>query len=163
MLYRIYRIYSPIEPNGLCYIGQTKQKYLNQRLRQHRNEYRYKDTRRSCKSSQVFDKYGIENCIINVLEEIECEDKLETDKKEKQYIELFENCVNKNIPAKQYKEYKKEYRKEYYEINKEQLIKYREEYNKQKIFCNICNCEIKKQSLSHHKLTKKHLNNLQQN
>jgi hypothetical protein len=53
-------------------------------------------------------------------------------------------------------EYQKKYIQEYQLKNKDKLA----EYQKQKILCEICNCVVKRNGLSVHKKSKKHLKKL---
>tara|TARA_R110000824_G_scaffold153925_4_gene325720 strand:+ start:271 stop:942 length:672 start_codon:yes stop_codon:yes gene_type:complete len=64
------------------------------------------------------------------------------------------------------KEKMKEYRKQYMEANKEKLNEYSKQYReankekvKEKIKCE-CGCEVRKDNISKHRKTKKHLDNL---
>ena len=104
------------------------------------NEWRYIEVNIS--SFDIFDKYGIKNCSIILIEEVNCESKDQLLSRERFYIESI-SCVNKSIPTRTQKEYyidnkekHKEQQKQYYEINKEiikeQVKEYHEE-NKTKI------------------------------
>jgi len=94
---------------------------------------------------------------IEVLEELEFQNKTELLNREKYYI-LNNECVNKNIPLRttrewyydnnykdklrnDYKEKRKTQKKEYYQANREKRLQYQQEYykNKQNIIplCNI--------------------------
>lgn len=201
VLYKFYKIYSCIEPDGLCYIGQTTRD-LKTRLREHKSSFITKTD--ICSSKKVFEKYGLENCIIELIEELDFEDNLNSRIKERELIELHNNCINTCIPTRSINEWcknnrersneikknwelrnpekkkecikktnekRKEANKLWREENKERLSQYaKEKYLKnkekilenirQKINCEICNCEINKGELSRHKKSKKHLNNL---
>jgi hypothetical protein len=135
----------------------------------------------------LFDKYGIDNCKIELVEEVECKTKEELHQREGFYIRSFD-CVNKFIAGRTKKEYyqenkekikerEKEYReenkekikerdkdyyeknrekvkerhKEYREENKEKLKERKKEYNSQRVTCDICNKEMRKDSLTRHK------------
>jgi len=123
-----------ITGGDLCYIGSTTQK-INERFSKHKDNYRVWKTggkRGYCSSYQVFDKAGIENCKVELLEQTET-----TKDRERFYVEN-NVCVNKNIPNRSKKEYMeahkeffKEWRKEYWEKNKEKI----NEYNKKKFDC----------------------------
>jgi hypothetical protein len=159
-----------------CYYGSTIQP-LSKRMGTHRSDYKaYK----ACKegkyhgvtSYSLFDKYGLENCKIELVEECECKTKEELHQREGFYIRNNE-CVNKRIPDRtkkewrdenkeQRKEYDKEYNeenkekkkkqmKEYYEENKEKLKEKMKEYNRQRVTCEICNKEMCKDNLTRHK------------
>jgi hypothetical protein len=110
----------------------------------HRKDYKlYKDGKRGNITSFIlFDKYGIDNCKIVLVEEVECKSKEDLHKRERYYIENNE-CVNKYIPGRTRKETQKEYR----DANKE-IIK---EKNNERIICDICFKEMNRSSLRLHK------------
>ena len=56
----------------------------------------------------MFEKYGINNTDIILVESYPCENKNELHSRERYYIEN-NNCVNKIIPTRTSKEFKKEY------------------------------------------------------
>ena len=133
---KIYKIEPIIEHDeGEIYVGSTTKHYLSQRMDTHRCSYkRYKQekTKQKLTSFMLFEKYGITNCEIILIESVNVNTNDELKAREKYYIQLFK-CVNKNIPNRTYKEYyetnknkKKEYMKEYNKDNKE----YKKEYNK---------------------------------
>ena len=122
-----------------CYYGSTVQP-LSKRMGQHREKYRlYKDGKgNNITSFILFDKYGLENCKIELVETYECKTKEELYQREAYYIKNNE-CVNKTIPGRTKKEYyednkdqikekNKEYQKEYYESNKDQIKEKKKEY-----------------------------------
>jgi len=140
MLYqvRIYKIYSP--NTNKIYIGSTKKK-LKCRIKEHKNDYkRYLNNKYHYISSFEIVKY--DDCKIELLEELKCDNKKEQLEKEKYYIQN-NDCVNRCIPIRTKGEYYennkekiKEYQKEYNENNKEKIKEYRNEYyenNKEKI------------------------------
>lgn len=144
---KIYQIQPIIEHDeGDIYIGSTT-KNLNTRFTLHKSNFkRYIENKyRNTSSFYIFEKYGIENCEIVLLEEFNCETRCELFAKEKEYI-LNNKCVNKFIPTRTEEEYKKyqaeyykehkEYRAEYRERNKDAILNYQAEYreqNKEKI------------------------------
>jgi len=174
----IYKIYSEKGPK--VYVGSTSVLLCN-RKSVHIYDYKNKITRR-CSSYILFDEYGIENCIFEILEECKKEEKLS---KERYWIDISENCVNKNRPVitkEEKDQYNKEYRlikqKECPETNraytKKYLIKLKETnpelYEERRIINNekrnevrkeliICECgiEIKTGSKFKHLKSKKHL------
>jgi len=92
---KVYKIYCPTEPS-LCYIGSTTKQYLSQRMDGHRSKY--KTCKKSTTSYLIFDKYGIENCIIELIELYPCFTVEELRKREGYYIQN-NNCVNINVPT----------------------------------------------------------------
>ena len=130
------------------YIGSTTKEYLSQRMDKHRSDYKvWKNGKRGkTLSFDVFDKYGIENCVITLLENVNAQSKNELQAREAHYIRTV-NCVNKYIPLRTDKQYYQDNKdklidksKQYYENNKEnnrhilaeRTHKYRQE-NKDKI------------------------------
>lgn len=76
---------------------------------------------------------------------------------QKQYRELNKDKIKEY--KKQYRELNKNKLKQYYKNNKDKF----KQYNGQKVKCEICNCEVNKNSISRHKKSKKHLNNVNNN
>ena len=129
---KIYKIEPTCEHDeGDIYIGSTTNKLLCQRMASHRCEYKkYKDG--SCNSKvmsfDIFDKYGLDNVKIVLIELVNANSKDELILKESEYIRNTK-CVNKVIPNRTQKEWKSvnkdkitKHLKKYYEANKE-LIK----------------------------------------
>jgi len=142
---KIYKI----EPNceykdGDIYIGSTTEPKLSRRMYSHRSKYKkwLNKTHHYVTSFDIFEKYGVENCSIILLEKCECSSKDELQSKEACYIRLLK-CVNKVIPQRSSKEYYednadhiKNYQKEYRVLNREILATQKKEYralNKEKI------------------------------
>ena len=127
---KIYKIEPIIEHNDdEIYIGSTTKHYLSQRMDTHRSGYkRYKQekTKQKLTSFILFEKYGITNCEIILIESVNANTSDELKAREKYYIQLFK-CVNKNIPNRTYEELK-EYYKEYRENNKDKIKEQSQEY-----------------------------------
>lgn len=152
-----------------CYYGSTCQP-LSKRIGDHKKNYKcYKDDKYGFITSFIlFDKYGLENCKIELVENYECKTKEELRQREGWYIKN-NDCVNKRIPGRTQKEYyednkdnKKDNMKEYYEKNKDKIKELKKdyyekskdkikEYRKQRINCDICGLELNKSSLYSHK------------
>ena len=97
---KIYKIYSHV--GDKIYIGSTTKPLLSQRMTKHRSEYkRWKSGGKGgfIRSYELFDEYGIENCIIELIEAKHCMDSDEKNKLEGKYIRELE-CVNKNIAGR---------------------------------------------------------------
>ena len=60
----------------------------------------------------------------------------------------------------EYRENNKEHRKEYDKKYREDNLDKIKEYKKEKVLCIVCNCYIRRNGLSEHKKTKKHIKNL---
>ena len=134
------------------YYGSTIQK-LCKRMDKHRRDFKYwkdgKRTKITC--FDLFEKYGLENCKIFLVELYPCKSREELESREGYYIRNYD-CVNKNIPGRKHTEYMKEYRinnkdeikeymkkyhidnkeyfTEYYYDNKDKILKHNREYNK---------------------------------
>ncbi len=126
------KIYKIEAINGIdedIYIGSTTKKLLSQRMATHRQNYKNWKLEKTgkCMSFDIFDKYGIDNCKITLLENVNANSKDELHAKEAFYIKNMK-CVNKFIPLRTKKEWEednketlKEKRKEYNEIHKEHI------------------------------------------
>jgi hypothetical protein len=107
---------------------------MKERWSQHKTVYRRGIS--DCSSKLVFDAYGIENCTMNILEEVDSKE--EALLREKFYIDN-NICVNRRsafLTQEDTKEYNKKYNHTYYETNKEDLKNYRRTYeaiNREKI------------------------------
>ena len=88
---------------------------------------------------------GWDNFDMILIEEYECENRLQAEQRERYWIETLKAELNQIIPSRT--------RKQYYETNKEKKIKKMCE----KIVCE-CGCEITKCNMLRHRKTKKHLN-----
>lgn len=128
----------------------------------------------NCKVYQfIRDNGGWDNWDMVEVCRVNCIDRRELHKKEREQIELLKPTLNQRIPTrtvKEYqqankehiKEYKKEYNKEYREDNKEHIKEYKKDYyenNKeilnQKITCE-CGSIYMKQCKKRHEKSNKH-------
>ena len=125
---KIYMVYPKVEDadEGDVYYGSTTNT-LARRMSEHR--------RKECSSKILFDKYGVENCFIELVENYPCETKDELNKKEGEYIRNHK-CVNKAIPGRTRKEYYidnsdkvKEYKKQYYIENIDNIKEKHKQYH----------------------------------
>ena len=159
---KIYKIEN-INEDGDIYIGSTTKRLLYSRLERHIEDYKlYKLDYKVSKMNSfiLFDNYGVDNCKITLLENVNVETKNELLKREAYYIKTLQ-CVNKVVPLRsrsQYredtKEHIKEYSLEYYQKNKEKL--------KTKCTC-ICGSIYTLNHKSDHIKTKKHLKYIEDN
>lgn len=98
---------------------------------------------------------GWNNFEMIMIEEYNCENKLQAHQRERYWIETLNADLNCIIPTRTQKEYN--------DINKEQIIEYQKKWyeeNKNKILEKIiceCGCEVVKGQLFRHQRTKKHL------
>lgn len=138
---KIYKIEPVIDhDDGDIYVGSTTKKYLSQRFAKHKIDYkRWQEGKRGLtKSYELFEKYGIDNCKIILLENIEAKDYNELAAREAHHIKILK-CLNKVIPLRSNKEHYADNKvrilercKQYREENKDKLDEYREN-NKEKI------------------------------
>ena len=115
-----------------CYIGSTVEA-LSRRMCHRRCNYNRK-IKHPCNSSLVFEKYGIQNCKIELIENYPCNSKEELTAREGYHIKQ-NNCVNKFIAGRSKKDWYKdnaEYvsnkAKEYREENKEHIKEIKHNY-----------------------------------
>jgi len=169
---KIYKI-QKIGGSDEIYIGSTTKQYLSQRMDTHRKDYkRWKDGKRNFVSSfTIFEKYGIDNCEIILVENVNCNTKDELHKKEAEYIKLNTNSVNRSIPGrdrKQWvadnKEYIRERQANYEKIHKDEIKLKKQKYyilvkadKEQRITCE-CGCQVAKCRMITHKKSLKHNN-----
>ena len=130
---KIYKIASNCGDD--IYIGSTREERLCQRMSKHHCGYKiWQKTDKSSKvtSYNIFDKYGFDNCYIELIELYPCLSKEELFKREGYYIRMLD-CVNKVIPGRTKQEQSKQYRKDnlkdmqiyeraYYQENKEEIL-----------------------------------------
>ena len=157
-LSKIYKLHCILENDDepLVYYGSTIEPYLSTRLSKHKDKYRsyINNKYHFVTSFKLFDKYGINNVLITLVELFPCNSKAELHSRERYFIEN-NKCVNKNIPTRTDKEYR--------EANKEQLIIKSKEYreaNKEQInkknTC-VCNGKYTNNHKSEHLKSNKHI------
>ena len=126
---KIYKIEAINGEDGDIYIGSTAKQYLSQRLDTHRSSYKQWLNGKHNKTSSydLFDKYGLENCSIVLIESVNANSNDELKAREAYYIKSL-NCVNKRIEGRT--------QKEWYNDNKERIQERQKEYrnnNKERI------------------------------
>ena len=113
-------------------------------MQQHRKDYKRWENEidnKKCMSFDIFAKYGVENCKIILLENVNALTKDELRAKEGNYIRNL-NCVNKYIPDRTVSEWGKQYyqnnkehinnrNKLYHEKNKDKLSEYYKQYREE--------------------------------
>ena len=143
----IYKIVPICEhEDGDIYFGSTEAT-ARIRMDRHRNSYNHRKRHSKgnhCRAFNLFDKYGINNCKMIILETVSL-DLLEI--REAYYIETIKN-INKNRPGRLTALGRTEY-------NRLDYLQYNEP-----IKCNVCNCHITKHNFRHHEKTVKHQHNL---
>ena len=154
---KIYKI-EPISggEDGDVYIGSTTKIYLSQRMSNHRSKYKRwgNGIGNLMTSFNLFEKYGVANCQISLLELVNVNTKDELLEREGFHIKSI-NCINKVIVGRT--------PREYLEDNRERIIVYRNKWyeeNKEKIN-EKCLCECGhnglKKSLIRHFKSKRHI------
>ena len=153
---KIYRIVPNCEhdPHEI-YIGSTTKKYLSQRMADHILTYRrYKNGKRGLTTSFIlFDKYGIDNCSIILLELVNANSKDELLKRERFHIENIK-CVNKYVPLRSGDEY---YKANKEIINKRHSIMQKTRIESSPLIQCLCGSTHKECYTYHHLRTKGHL------
>ena len=167
---KVYKI-EPIcdHEEGDIYIGSTTKKYLSQRMEEHRRRYRSWKIQKYRKVTvfELFDKFGLENCHIVLLETVNAKIKDELLAREKHYMKTLA-CVNKHNPLRTNEEKKvqrNETVKKFYLNNPEKLIEHREKakLKSQQIFKCLCGSSYKWCQNSSHLKTKKHIEYIKEN
>ncbi len=141
-------------------------KYLSSRMTYHKTGYNKWKSNLHGKvmSFELFDKYGFDNCVITLIENVNANIKEELLQKERYYIQSMK-CINKFVPLRtrkehyedhkeERKEYKKETDKQYRDNNREKIKAQRSE----KITCE-CGKTICRSDLARHKKSQFHINN----
>lgn len=158
---------------GEVYIGSTCKKYLSQRFSVHYTAYKQwqKGKGKNVSSYRLFEKYGVENCRIVLLEDYPCDTKNQLLAREAYYQKSMK-CVNKKIAfwsEEEHKEYQQQYRVENKEYLSEINKKYREEHKeeitqkkKETMEC-ICGSIGRISDYKRHCRTKKHQRYIEEN
>jgi len=127
---------------GDVYIGSTTQNYISHRLAEHVRNYKQWNKEKTSFTSSflLFDKYGIDNVRIVLLELYPCHNNDELRARET-YYQKQNKCVNnrmafisKEEKLEYYKQYREEHRDKQLEYNKQYYNEHRDkklEYNKQ--------------------------------
>jgi hypothetical protein len=94
---KIYKIYCPTGDKCDVYYGSTKRPII-ERYKNHIHGYITLDKNKNFTSSSlIFDKYGIENCIVEICEYYPCTNIHQLTSRENQYI-TKNKCSNTNLP-----------------------------------------------------------------
>jgi hypothetical protein len=165
---KIYKIEPRIDcDEGDIYIGSTTKERLSQRMTAHRGDYSkwLKGKHTKLTSFDIFEKYGVKNCEIVLLESVEANNLDELLAREKHYIKTLK-CVNRCCPLITVEEKKEQDRQYHWEHREEILIKkknYREknaDVIKEKVHERYecpCGASVTVYHKSRHNKTKKHI------
>ena len=167
---KIYRIISNNPEITVVYYGSTVQS-LCRRMAEHRSKYKRwcAGKVRLCSIFPYFKQYGIEQFHIELVEDFSCDNEQQLLTQENVYIRGYDCCNKKS--AIRTPEETKEYYKQWRQDNAESIIiKQKQHYQdnaesinikrKGKITC-VCGCQIRKDSLSKHIKTPKHISLVQ--
>ena len=121
-LYRFYRIVGSGADSDE-YIGSTSQA-LHKRFYEHKKNYRLgiPDT----KSGTIFQKYGVDNCSIILIHELECETKQHALREERRVydertaLRTIVNAYRPSVSPEEAKETANIYNKKYFEVHKDE-------------------------------------------
>lgn len=164
---KIYKIWSPSNPE-LVYIGSTCEPTLARRMSGHRTNYRgYLNGKGNYVTS--FRVLECKDARIDLIKSVECKCKDELRCIEGKYIQEM-NCVNRCVAGRTHKQWyvdnkeRIEARDKKYYVNNKEKIKERnkkwKENNKEKVQCP-CGSKVRRDGLSHHKKTNKHIKYIQ--
>lgn len=111
----IYKIFCPDGDEGDVYYGSSTNKRVNDRFVGHKVHFRnWKEGKKTHMTSfNLFEKYGVNNCVIEKVEDVVYTDKSTLVERERFYIDN-NKCINIQLPGrtrKQYAEDNKEHRK----------------------------------------------------
>jgi len=109
------------------YYGSTARLRLCDRYKGHLSDYKQTNKKMTITSRLLFEKYGVENCHIVLVEAFPCTTRDELTARESHFIRTLP-CVNKSIPNINAEEHK-ENAKEYYLTHKAERDEYFKEYN----------------------------------
>jgi len=153
---KIYCIKVNTDNEYLPYVGSSCKRLLSQRMNQHRHDYKQwkKNPEKYgfLSSFTLFEKFGIQNCFIELIELFPCKCNDELRKQERVWFDKIE-CCNQRKPYRSEEEVKdydkarirdKEQKKEY-------DIKYREEHKEEIIIKNKEYCQKNKEQISEKK------------
>jgi len=129
---KIYCIKVNTEEEYLPYVGSSCKRLLSQRMNQHRDDYKkWKNGKYGFLSSfTLFEKYGVQNCYIELIESFPCNTSDELRKKEREHIEK-QKCVN--IVKKPFRTIEEEiiYKKNWNKNNNSYVEKYQKEHKEE--------------------------------
>jgi hypothetical protein len=161
---KIYKIWSP--KGDKIYVGSTGKQYLCSRKADHWSKYRmYTQGKKKCASYEMFDEYGLDNCVMQLIEECELDVRYD---RERYWIEKL-CAINIKKKPRQTKEEKDMYKHEWRlklkesnpELYHERQRKYTEsawEKQHETIQCECGNSYIRQHKARHLK-TLRHLSN----
>ena len=141
-----------------CYIGSTCES-LSQRMTRHRKGYRnyLKGGKYFITFFNIFDEFGIDNCLVELIENCPCDTVEELRKREGHYKQST-GCVNKQTPGRTYAEYREHYREQINQQKRDHYWKNKDAINerqKQKYTC-ACGSVVGIGGKAEHERSKEH-------
>jgi len=117
----IYKLFCPNGDEGDVYYGSSTNKRVNDRFIGHKCHFRnWKEGKKTHMTSfNLFEKYGVDNCVIEKVEDVVYINKSTLVERERFYIDN-NKCINIQLPGRT--------RKQYADENKEQLKIKKKEY-----------------------------------
>tara|TARA_R110000822_G_scaffold200527_1_gene338042 strand:+ start:792 stop:1265 length:474 start_codon:yes stop_codon:yes gene_type:complete len=147
----IYKLCCKDENITECYVGSTtnfKRRYLQHKCRSYNiNELSYS----SKLYSFIRNNGGFDNWTMKLLENVNCDTKLELHKLERKWIENSNAILNCRVPTRT--------KKEFYQDNKARLCAYKNI----KFECDVCLGSYTRNNFAKHKKTQKHVKHLLKN
>ena len=134
--YQNGKVYKIIAPDETIYIGSTIQT-LNERFGGHKRSFKALKSGKNIRGTTVFElfeKYGVEECRIELIEAYPCDSKKDLEHREGEIIKTID-CVNKVVAGRTSEEYRldnaeklKDKFKQFYESNKPREIERVKQY-----------------------------------
>ena len=128
--YQNGKVYKIIAPDDTFYVGSTIQS-LNERFGGHKYSFKSVKSGKNIRGTAVFElfeKYGVEVCRIELIEEYPCDSKRDLERREGEIIKNTK-CINKVVAGRTSEEYRldnseklKNKFKQFYENNKEREL-----------------------------------------
>ena len=160
---KVYMIEPIVErlDEGDIYVGSSAKEYLSQRMDKHRSAYKQRKNGGggwNCTTYDLFDKYGVENCKITLLEVCPCNSRDELTSRESHYIRTMK-CVNKCVPGRTSVEWNADNREHILQVKKNYRVANRESIalNRKILFECECGSNCRKEDKNRHYRTDKHL------
>ena len=118
---------------NMCYIGSTCQS-LSKRFYKHKEKYyQYTEGKADCNRivNIIFDRYGIENCKIELLQDFPCQSRNELLRQEGEHIRN-NDCVNKIVSGRTNEEWRKDNYEHYINQKRQNWNETKDEQNRKK-------------------------------
>jgi hypothetical protein len=129
---KIYRIYSPSNPDAGEYIGSTIEPFLSNRLAKHRYKYKlYLEGKGNFVSS--YDLLDYDDVRIELIEECACENREQLLKKEGEFIRSGSGiCINRHLAGRTRKDYYLQNKEEISEKHRKYRMEHKDEINERR-------------------------------